>query len=141
MYATWSDRRRGQALLEKAPDFDVLFTAGTKASARYERPPVREKYILARKARTLYARHVAVRVKSITTVALQTLYSYRRMAYLAEEARAFVDDVISTAEFASALRQLVDTARATPSRRRRPREGDAAKRTESSLSAAALFFH
>lgn len=136
-----------KALLEKVPDFDVLITAESKGiPLAYEMSRQSgKKYILARKSQKLYMRRpVAVQVKSITTVAQQTLYlDIDDMAYLADKRVLIVDDVISTGESLSALRQLVDTARGnTVAQATVLAEGDAAKRTDIIfLAPLPLFFH
>ncbi|MCL2487189.1 MAG: adenine phosphoribosyltransferase [Oscillospiraceae bacterium] len=102
------------ALLEKAPDFDVLLTAEAKGiplayeMARRSGKP----YLIARKYPKLYMPEpVAVPVRSITTDKEQTLYLDRsEMDQLRGRQVLLVDDVISGGESIHALAQLTRQA-------------------------------
>ena len=67
-----------KALLEKAPEHDIMITAESKGIPLiYEmaRQSGENDYLIARKAPKLYMHDpIAVHVKSITTAAVQTLY-------------------------------------------------------------------
>ena len=100
-----------KALLEKCPDFDVLITAETKGiPLAYEMSRQSgKKYIVARKSVKVYMNDpVSVKVKSITTEGVQTLYLSREdKDALAGKKVLIVDDVISTGESLLALEKLV----------------------------------
>ena len=101
------------ALLEKAPDHDIMITAESKGiPLLYEMAAQHgeNRYILARKAPKLYMRNViSAKVKSITTAAEQTLYLSGDDADFMKGKRVLiVDDVISTGESLSALENLVN---------------------------------
>ena len=103
------------ALLEKAPDHDVMITAESKGiPLLYEMAAQHgeNRYILARKAPKLYMRNVfAAEVKSITTAAKQILYLSGEDADFMKGKRVLiVDDVISTGESLAALENLVTQA-------------------------------
>ena len=102
-------------LLKKAPEFDLLITAESKGiplAHEMAAQAGRNKYILARKAPKLYMKDpVAVEVKSITTVARQTLYLDKLdMDAMKGKKILIVDDVISTGESLAALVSLVEQA-------------------------------
>ena len=104
-----------KALLEKAPEYDVIITAESKGiPLAYEMARQRggERYLLARKAPKLYMRDVIkCEVQSITTVAKQTLYLDGYDAeYMKGKRVLIVDDVISTGESLNALVKLVEMA-------------------------------
>ncbi len=108
-------RASARALLEKAPEFDLLITAESKGIPLAHEMAAQagmNKYILARKAPKLYMKDpVAVEVKSITTTARQTLYLDKLdMEAMAGKRILIVDDVISTGESLAALEQLVQKA-------------------------------
>lgn len=101
-----------KALLEKAPEFDVLITAEAKGiplvyeMARQSGKP----YYIARKYPKLYMPNaVAVQVRSITTDKEQTLYlDESEMEVIRGKRVLIVDDVISTGESLRALDLLVE---------------------------------
>lgn len=102
-------------LLKKVPDFDLLITAESKGIPLAHEMAAQagmNKYILARKAPKLYMKDpVAVEVKSITTVARQTLYLDKLdMDAMNGKRVLIVDDVISTGESIAALETLVQNA-------------------------------
>ncbi len=103
-----------EALLKKAPDFDVIVTAESKGiPLAYEMSrQCGKKYILARKMKKLYMTDVKeVEVQSITTAAIQKLYlSGEDMDYLKGKKVLIIDDVISTGESLRALEALVNAA-------------------------------
>ena len=104
-----------KALLDKAPEYDVLITAESKGiPLAYEMARQRggERYLLARKAPKLYMRDVIkCEVQSITTVAKQTLYLDGYDAeYMKGKRVLIVDDVISTGESLNAIVKLVEMA-------------------------------
>ena len=104
-----------KALLEKAPEYDVLITAESKGiPLAYEMARQRggERYLLARKAAKLYMRDVIkCEVQSITTAAKQVLYLDGYDAeYMKGKRVLIVDDVISTGESLNALVKLVEQA-------------------------------
>ena len=124
-----------EAILDKAPEFDVIITAESKGiPLAYEMSRQSgKKYILARKSKKLYMRNaVAVDVKSITTTNIQTLYlDMFDMDYLKDKRVLIVDDVISTGESLLALESLVEQANGkVVSKTAVLAEGDAADRDD-----------
>ena len=104
-----------EALLAKAPEYDVMITAESKGIPLvYEMARQRggERYLLARKAPKLYMRDVLkCEVQSITTAAKQVLYlDGYDAAYMQGKRVLIVDDVISTGESLNALVNLVKQA-------------------------------
>lgn len=104
-----------KALLEIAPEYDVMITAESKGIPLvYEmaRQHGGERYLLARKAPKLYMRDVLkCEVQSITTAAKQVLYlDGYDAAYMKGKRVLIVDDVISTGESLNALVNLVAQA-------------------------------
>ena len=103
-----------EALLKKAPAFDVLLTAEAKGiplvyeMARQSCKP----YQIARKYPKLYMTDpVSVQLRSITTDKEQTLYlDGPEMAAMRGRRVLIVDDVISTGESLRALALLVERA-------------------------------
>ena len=99
------------ALLEQAPEFDIMITAESKGIPLvYEmaRQCGAQNYILARKAPKLYMKNIIkTEVKSITTARVQTLYLDQTDV---ERGRRvlIVDDVVSTGESLHALEVLVE---------------------------------
>ena len=104
-----------KALLEKAPEYDVMITAESKGIPLVYamcRMAGQNRYILARKGVKLYMRNVMkCEVKSITTAANQTLYiDGDDAAYMKGKRVLIVDDVISTGESLHAMESLVHQA-------------------------------
>lgn len=103
------------ALLEKAPEFDIMLTAEAKSIPlihEMARQAGVNKYIVARKGEKVYMQDtVSVEVKSITTANTQKLYIDANDAALMRGHRVLiVDDVISTGESLNALEHLVNEA-------------------------------
>lgn len=101
------------ALLEKAPEFDVILTAESKGiPLAYEmaRQANTDDYVVARKKTKLYMEDVVMtEVKSITSDYVQTLYLGKRESDLLEGKRILiVDDVISTGHSLASLEALVE---------------------------------
>jgi adenine phosphoribosyltransferase len=124
-----------KALLEKAPEFDVILTAETKGiPLAYEMSRQSGKpYILARKSKKLYMREVVeVDVHSITTAAPQKLYLDTEYLKAIEGGRVLiVDDVVSTGESLAAMETLVRLAGGTIAGKATVlAEGDANKRED-----------
>lgn len=102
-----------RALLERAPEHDILITAESKGIPLvYEmaRRNGESRYLVARKAPKLYMRNViSTTVRSITTSGVQTLCLDQDDADLMRGRRVLlVDDVISTGESLRALKTLVE---------------------------------
>lgn len=102
-----------KALLEQAPEFDVIVTAESKGiPLAYEmaRQAGNCPYIVARKGAKLYMQDVVrVEVNSITTDHIQTLCVGKDEREIMNGKRVLiVDDVISTGESLAALVKLVD---------------------------------
>ena len=102
-----------RALLERAPDFDIMVTAESKGiplAHEMARQSGKNTYILARKAPKLYMKNVIkTEVKSITTAKVQTLYIDQTDVDRMRGKRVLiVDDVISTGESLHALEALVE---------------------------------
>lgn len=124
-----------EALLNKCPEFDVIFTAESKGiplayeMARQSGKP----YVVARKSVKLYMSDpIKVDVRSITTDRMQTLYLSGEKAELIRNKRVLiVDDVISTGESLAALEKLVLSAGGEISAKATVlAEGDAAERDD-----------
>ncbi len=101
-----------KALLEKAPEFDVLITAESKGiPLLYEmaRQAGHNYYIVARKGPKLYMKDIiTTQVDSITTDHVQTLCIGSEEANAMRGKRVLiVDDVISTGESLAALETLI----------------------------------
>lgn len=100
------------ALLEKAPDFDVIVTPEAKSiPLAYEMARQTGKpYVVARKSTKLYMHNpVSVDVRSITTDRQQKLYLGEDECKLIYGKRVLVvDDVISTGESLLAVQMLVE---------------------------------
>lgn len=104
-----------KALLERAPEHDVLITAESKGIpliCEMARLGQEARYVLARKSPKLYMRNVfSVDVKSITTRRMQTLFLDGGDAEFLHGKRVLIiDDVISTGESLHALESLVEKA-------------------------------
>ena len=104
-----------QALLDRAPEHDVMITAESKGIpliCEMARLQGNKRYVLARKGAKLYMRDVIkCEVQSITTAAKQVLYlDGYDAAYMRGKRVLIVDDVISTGESLNALVSLVEQA-------------------------------
>ena len=104
-----------KALLDKAPEHDVMITAESKGIpliCEMARLEGNKRYVLARKAPKLYMRNLfSCEVRSITTDHVQTLYLDGNDAdYMRGKKVLVVDDVISTGESLRALEELVKQA-------------------------------
>ena len=103
-----------KALLEKAPEFDVILTAESKGiPIAYEMSRQCGKpYIVTRKMAKLYMHDpIAVEVKSISTAVKQTLWlDQSDIDALKGKKVLIVDDVISTGGSLAALESLVEQA-------------------------------
>ena len=106
-----------KALLERLGGFDVILTAESKGiPLAYEAARQSGKnYIVARKSVKLYMTEpVSVKVKSITTANVQTLYLSGGDAQLVKGKKVLIiDDVISTGESLAALEKLTEAAGGT----------------------------
>ncbi len=100
-----------KALLNKVPEFDVILTPEAKSiPIAYEMSRQSGKpYVVARKGTKVYMRDpVSVTVNSITTQREQRLYLGQDEVDMIKGKRVLiVDDVISTGESLSAVRELV----------------------------------
>ncbi|MBE6935510.1 MAG: adenine phosphoribosyltransferase [Ruminococcaceae bacterium] len=125
-----------EALLKKAPEFDVIVTAEAKSiPLAYEmaRQSGKYHYIVARKYPKLYMKNVvSVKVRSITTDKEQTLYlAEDEVEYIQGKRVLIVDDVISTGESLRAVEALVEKAQGNVVGRMSVlAEGDAANRDD-----------
>ena len=102
-------------LLEKAPEFDIIFTAEAKSiPLAYEmaKQAGMNSYIIARKAKKMYMKNIVeVEVSSITTAGKQHLYLGQNEAEAIKGKRVLiVDDVISTGSSLKAMEELVKKA-------------------------------
>ena len=100
------------ALLEKAPEHDILITAEAKSIPlihEMARQSGQNSYVIARKAPKLYMQDIiSTAVNSITTEHQQHLYLGRDEVELLRGRRVLiVDDVISTGESLNALETLL----------------------------------
>ena len=106
--------KAAEAILAKAPEFDVILTAESKGiPLAYEMARQSGKnYVVARKSVKVYMQDVvSVRVKSITTASEQVLYLDGEKAELLRNKRILIaDDVISTGESLKALEHLAKEA-------------------------------
>ena len=107
-----------EALLKKAPEFDVLVTAESKGIPLVHamcRIAGKNRYVLARKSVKLYMKDVVkCETQSITTAAKQTLYIDGDDAeYMKGKRVLIVDDVISTGGSLLSLENLVAQAGGT----------------------------
>ena len=103
-----------KALIEKAPDCDIIVTAESKGiPLAYEMArQLGKKYIVTRKMKKLYMSDpYMVEVKSISTDRVQTLYLDKSEANaLSGKNVLIVDDVISTGESLHAMEVLIRQA-------------------------------
>ena len=102
-----------EALLKKAPEFDILVTAESKGIPlvhEMARQAGHNEYVVARKGAKLYMKDiVSTEVDSITTDHIQTLCLGKTEADLIRGRRVLiVDDVISTGESLKSLEVLVN---------------------------------
>ncbi len=102
-------------LLDKAPEFDVIFTAEAKSiPLAYEmaKQAGKNNYIIARKSMKMYMKSaVEVGVESITTAGRQRLFLGQNEAeYIKGKRVLIVDDVISTGSSLKAMEELVTKA-------------------------------
>ena len=103
-----------EALLEKVPEFDVIITPEAKSiplayeMARQSGKP----YVIARKGIKVYMRNsLEVEVNSITTKNTQKLYlGETEINQIKGKKVLIIDDVISTGESLTAVRELVEKA-------------------------------
>lgn len=125
-----------KALLEKAPEYDILVTAEAKSIpliAEMARQAGDSDYIIARKAPKVYMENILkVSVNSITTQKEQMLYlGDNEVEKMKGKRCLIVDDVISTGESLSALEKLVNEAGGEIAGKMAVlAEGDAAKRDD-----------
>lgn len=129
-----------KALLEIAPEFDVIITAESKGiPLAYEMSRQSGKiYLLARKSPKLYMRNpIKVAVKSITTASIQDLYiDEDDISHMNGKRILIVDDVVSTGESMAAIETLVQHATGTVVGKMAVlAEGDAIGRTDISYLA------
>ncbi len=101
-----------KALVEKAPEHDVMITAESKGIPLIHAMcsiAGENRYVLARKSVKLYMRDVVkCETQSITTAAAQTLYINGEDAeYMKGKRVLIVDDVISTGGSLASLENLV----------------------------------
>lgn len=135
-----------EELLKIAPEHDLILTAESKGiPLAYEMAKQEGKnYILARKSAKLYMTNpIEVKVKSITTAKVQSLFIDELDANKLDGKRVLiVDDVISTGESLKALEELVKHTNATiVGKMAVLAEGDAAERNDIKyLEKLPLFF-
>ena len=104
-----------RALLEKAPEYDILMTAEAKSIPlihEMARQAGQNRYVVARKSPKVYMKNIVkVDVNSITTAHQQTLCIGENEKNLIEGKRVLIiDDVISTGESLEAMEKLVKAA-------------------------------
>ena len=105
-------------LLDRAPDFDIIFTAEAKSIPLiYEmaKQAGMNDYIIARKAKKMYMKNIVeVEVASITTAGKQHLYlGQTEVDKIRGKRVLIVDDVISTGSSLKAMEDLVKKAGGT----------------------------
>ena len=104
-----------RALLDRAPDFDILMTAEAKSiPLAYEmaKQAGMNDYVIARKAMKVYMRNaISTVVNSITTEHVQQLFlGEDDIAKLKGRRVLVVDDLISTGDSLRAMSELVEKA-------------------------------
>ncbi|MDD4688416.1 MAG: phosphoribosyltransferase family protein [Eubacteriales bacterium] len=104
-----------KALLEKAPDYDILVTAEAKSIPlihEMARQAGDDTYIVARKGPKVYMEDIlTVPVNSITTARQQILCIGKKEVEMINGKRVLIiDDVISTGESLNAMEELVKKA-------------------------------
>lgn len=124
-----------KALIEKVPEFDVIFTAEAKAiPLAYEMSRQSgKKYIPARKGKKLYMQEpVVIDVQSITTPGKQSLCIDKPdLDYMDGKRILVVDDVISTGDSLKVLEALAAKSTGTVVARAAVlAEGEAAQRND-----------
>ena len=102
-------------LLEKAPEFDIIFSAEAKSIPLiYEmaKQAGMNNYVIARKAKKMYMKNIVEScVESITTAGRQHLYLGENEAEMIKGKRVLiVDDVISTGSSLLAMETLIKKA-------------------------------
>lgn len=102
-------------LLDKAPEFDIIFTAEAKSiPLAYEMAKLagQNDYVVARKAKKMYMKNIVeVEVASITTAGKQHLCLGQTEVDMVRGKRVLiVDDVISTGSSLKAMEELVKKA-------------------------------
>ncbi len=122
-------------LIAKVPKCDYIITAESKGiPLAYEMSKqMHVPYIVARKSVKAYMTDVmSVKVKSITTSSVQTLYlDGEKAAWMKGKQVLIVDDVVSTGESLHALQQLVKQAGGKIAANAAPlAEGDAINRSD-----------
>ena len=105
--------KAAEALLQKAPEFDILVTAESKGIPlvhEMARQAGQNEYVVARKGAKLYMSNIiSTEVDSITTDHIQTLCIGQTEADLLRGRRVLiVDDVISTGESLKSIEVLVN---------------------------------
>lgn len=105
-------KRAATALLNRAPDYDILMTAEAKSIPLvYEmaRQKGENEYVVARKSIKVYMKdYLAQKVETITTQREQVLYlGNEDVRRIKGKKVLLVDDVISTGESIKALESLV----------------------------------
>lgn len=103
------------ALLEKAPEFDIMITAEAKSIPlvhEMTRQAGRNEYVVARKGPKVYMENViTTEVDSITTAGIQKLCIGQKEIDLMKGKRVLIiDDVISTGGSLKSIEMLVEKA-------------------------------